>query len=113
MHETSLVAELVEECEQRAQGRRVAVVRVRHATTIDDLALRELFEVLTTGTSLESARLEAEPFDVRLDCSNCGFSGTIGPDYVVGHLRICPSCGITADDGDVAELQLVDVVMRS
>jgi Zn finger protein HypA/HybF involved in hydrogenase expression len=111
MHETSLVAELIEECERRAHGHRVAAVRVRRATTIDDEGLRQIFGALAAGGPLEQAVLEAEPFDVRLECKECGFSGVVDADYIYGHVRVCPDCAAVSDDADSAELQLIDVVL--
>ena len=111
MHEVSLVADLVEECARRANGHPVATVRIRHANTLDDDGLRELFAMCGAGGPLAHAVLESEQFDVELACSACGFTGTVDSDHVYGHLRVCPACGALSDDDDTAELELVDVVL--
>jgi Zn finger protein HypA/HybF involved in hydrogenase expression len=113
MHETSLVAELIEECERRADGRPVTAVRVRHAASIDDDGLREIFSAYVAGGPLEHALLESETFDVVLDCGECGFSGAIDTDHLYGHVRVCPGCGAVTDDHDSAELQLLGVVLST
>lgn len=109
MHEVSLVAELVEECERRASGRPVRLVRVRHASTIPAPAVEQAFRMLTSGGRLADARLEAEPFDIRLECA-CGFRGALGHDDVVGgSLGVCPGCGDVSTLPRTAELELLEV----
>jgi Zn finger protein HypA/HybF involved in hydrogenase expression len=92
VHELSLVAELVAECERRAAGAPVSLVRVRCAATIPEAALREAFRLLTAGGPLAAATLEVESLAVRLRCP-CGFAGALGDADLAGHLAVCPSCG--------------------
>ena len=99
-------------CEQRAAGRAVAVVRVRHATTIPPEALDQAFRMLTEGGRLAGARLEAEPFDIELSCG-CGFSGALAHDDVAGSVAVCPSCGAVSTLHRTAELELLEVVMTA
>jgi Zn finger protein HypA/HybF involved in hydrogenase expression len=109
MHEVSLVAELVEECERRAAGRPVRLVRVRHASSIPDDAIRQAFMMLTEGGTLADARLEAQPFDVLLDCA-CGFAGALGHDDLISaSLAVCPSCGDVSSRPRTAEIELLEV----
>ena len=111
MHETSLVAELVGECERRAQGRKVERVRVRHAATFHEEGLHEMFAALAFGGPLESAELDVEEFVVEFSCDDCEFSGAIDDAYVYGHVRVCPGCGAVSEDAESAELELVDLVL--
>ncbi len=113
MHELSLVAELIDEVEQRAVGRSVTAVVVRHATTIDEETLRQAFVMLATGRSLAAARLECEPFEITLNCAGCGFNGPLDHDHLAGHVRVCPQCGGISGDAGVAEMELVRVVIDS
>ncbi len=109
MHEVGLVAELVDAAVDRSGGRPVAVVRVRRATTIPDDVLRQAFEMLVPGTTLEAAALEVEPFDVRLSCS-CGFDGALEHDDVIGPSQaVCPGCSELRGIPPTAELELVEV----
>ena len=109
MHEVSLVAELVDAAEARAGGRPVALVCVRHATTIPEDVLRQAFEMLTETGPLSSAVLEVEPFDVEIACI-CGFAGALGHDDMVGaSLAVCPACGEVNQLPPTAELELVEV----
>lgn len=110
MHEVALVAELVEAAAARSGGSPVSVVRVRYATTIPEDVLRQAFAMLVVDGPLADAALEAEAFDIRLDCA-CGYAGVLGHDDMVGtSMAICPSCGDVSMPPRTAELELLEVV---
>jgi Zn finger protein HypA/HybF involved in hydrogenase expression len=111
MHEFSLVAELISEVEQRAAGRSVAEVVIRHATTIEEATLQQAFVLLADGHQLAGASLVCEPFEITLNCATCGFTGPLDHDHLAGHVRVCPQCGGVTGDGGVAEIELVRVVV--
>ncbi|HEU0243809.1 MAG TPA: hydrogenase/urease maturation nickel metallochaperone HypA [Candidatus Limnocylindrales bacterium] len=109
MHEVALVADLVEVASARSGGAPVGVVRVRYATTIPEDVLRQAFEMLAADGPLAGAALDAEPFDIRLDCP-CGFSGALGHDDMVGtSIAVCPSCGDVSTPPRTAEIELLEV----
>lgn len=109
MHEVSLVADLVDECERRAAGTPVALVRVRHASSIPESVIQQAFALLTQGGLLASARLEVESFDVRLECA-CGFAGALGHDEVLSSsMVLCPECGTIHSRPRTADLELLEV----
>ena len=113
MHEVGLVAQLIDVAAAHAAGRPVAVVRVRHATTIPADALRQAFEMLAAGGVLAAAELVTEPFEVRLTCP-CGFDGALGHDDVVGQgSAVCPSCLELRVVDRAAELELLEVRLAS
>jgi len=110
MHEVSLVADLIDVCQARAAGRRVALVRIRHATTIPPEALAQAFAMLIQGGPMAGATLESQPFDIELRC-DCGFDGALGhDDLVAGSVAICPGCGDVSTLHRTAELELLEVV---
>ena len=109
MHEVSLVADLVAECERRAEGHDVQVVRVRYASSIPEETLRQAFRMLTETGPMATASLDAERFDVLLACP-CGFSGALGHDDLISSsIAVCPSCGAVSTRPRTAELELVEV----
>jgi Zn finger protein HypA/HybF involved in hydrogenase expression len=108
VHEASLVAELVEECARRSGGAPVSLVRVRRATTVAEVAVREAFRLLTADGPMAAAVLEVEPLEVRLHCP-CGFAGPLGDADVAGHLVVCPSCGAISGRDHAADLELLEV----
>jgi Zn finger protein HypA/HybF involved in hydrogenase expression len=109
MHEVSLVAELITLCERRSAGRPVSLVRVRHASSIPETALQQAFRMLTEGGNLADATLEAEAFEVHLQCA-CGFAGVLGHDDLISaFVVVCPACGEVSTRQRTAELELLEV----
>ena len=109
MHEVSLVAQLVDACQERAGDRSVELVRVRYASTIPEDVLRQAFAMLTEGGPLAAATLETEPFDIRLQCG-CGFDGSLGHDDLIdAGMAVCPACGEISSRPRTAELELLEV----
>lgn len=109
MHEVSLVAELVDACVERAAGRPVDLVRIRHASTIPDEVLHQAFAMLTEGGEMAGATLETEAFDIWLRCA-CGFAGSLGHDDLVDAVAaICPACGDVSPRRRTAEIELLEV----
>jgi Zn finger protein HypA/HybF involved in hydrogenase expression len=111
MHELSLVAELVDECVRRADGRDILRVRVRHATTISEETLRQAFVMLTAEGPLVGARLDTEAFAITLHCTACKNASVLDHDHAIGHLRVCPACGTVSDDPQPCELELAEMVL--
>ena len=109
MHEVSLVADLIAQAELRAAGRTVTLVRVRHATSISESALRQAFQMLSEGGSLAGSMLDAEAFEVSFRCG-CGFAGPLGHDDLIGgSIAVCPTCGEVSTLPRTAELELLEV----
>jgi Zn finger protein HypA/HybF involved in hydrogenase expression len=109
VHEVSLVAELVTACEERSGGRPIEYVRVRHASSLPEDALRQAFSLLTADGLLANATLATEPFAVELRCP-CGFVGVLAHDDVISSsLAVCPACGELRSRERTAEIELLEV----
>ncbi|MEX1168959.1 MAG: hydrogenase/urease maturation nickel metallochaperone HypA [Chloroflexota bacterium] len=109
MHEVSLVAQLVDVCAERAAGRPVELVRVRHASTVPESVLRQAFTMLTEGSNLAAAALDTSAFDIRLRC-DCGFDGSLGHDDLIDAVAAaCPACGDVSPRAHTAEIELLEV----
>lgn len=109
MHEVSLVAALVDAAARQAAGRPVEVIRVRHASSIDEATLQQAFAMLTGEGPLAGARLDATTFAIELTCA-CGFQGPLGHDDLIGgSTAICPSCAAVSSVHRTAELELLEV----
>jgi len=109
MHEVSLVADLISESERRSAGQPIQLIRVRHASSIDEATLQQAFRMLIEGGPNAAAKLQAESFDVTLQCT-CGFSGVLGHDDLIGgSVAVCPACGNISTRTRTAELELLEV----
>ena len=109
MHEVSLVADLIAESERRAAGQPIRLIRVRHASSIAEQSLQQAFQMLTEGGPHAGATLQAEAFDVKLQCA-CGFNGVLGHDDLIGgSVAVCPACGDVSTRTRTAELELLEV----
>ena len=108
-----MVAELVDLCLDRMRGQPqqpVTAVRVRFASTIPADVLHQAFEMLTRQTPLAGAALEAQPFDIVLDCPACAFNAALEHDDMLGGIAVCPRCGEPTALRHPAELELLEVV---
>lgn len=113
MHELSLVAELVDECVQRAGDREIALVRLRHASTISEETVRQAFDMLTRGGPLAGVPLDIEMFELTLRCRACDRVSVLDHDHAIGHIRVCPACGTVSGEPQACELELVAIVERA
>ena len=89
---------------------RSARCHVRHASSIPDETLRQAFRMLTEEGPLANAALEAEPFDVLLDCP-VRLLGRTRPrrSHQLLDWRFCPACGAVSTRPRTAELELLEV----
>lgn len=109
MHEISLITDLVEECERQAGDAQIKSVSVRHATTIPQDMLHEVWGMVTVDRSIASAQLKSEAYEAHLNCEQCGFNGVLGHDDVVGHMSVCPQCSNPTEFEHAAEIELIGV----
>ncbi|MFP5342412.1 MAG: hydrogenase/urease maturation nickel metallochaperone HypA [Candidatus Limnocylindria bacterium] len=109
MHEVALVADLLDAATRHARGRRVTVVRVRHAAAISAASLQQAFTMLTEDGPMANASLETTALDLDYRCG-CGFHGPLGHDDLLGgSMVVCPACGGVGSLGRIAELELLEV----
>jgi hydrogenase nickel incorporation protein HypA/HybF len=96
VHEIGIAEPIVAAVQQRAGGRRVAVVRVRAGAMhrIVEDSMQAAWEMLASGTEAEGARVEVVTLPVRCTCRACGAEAESDTDPVA----VCPSCGGTAMD---------------
>ncbi len=110
MHEVSLVADLVAEAQRQAAGRTVAAgprpLCLQHPRGDPAAGIRDAHRGVARWLA---PTLEAEPFDVLLDC-HCGFSGALGHDDLISSsIAVCPACGAVSNRPRTAELELLEV----
>lgn len=94
MHESELMAEVLETLERLAEGQPIAQVEIALGEDADRQAAETAWEALSEGTSLEHSRVIWEKAMNLLRCGDCG------REYPGGRLESCLYCG---GDGVVIE----------
>lgn len=112
MHEYAAVQSLVEgllaELETRSVTR-VQSVRLRRGSAFDPAALDQAWPLATRDTLLAGAALTVEVEVFELHCQ-CGLRRVITSDDLIGHLVICPNCGLAQELENTHDLAAVEVV---
>lgn len=112
-HEFSIVESLVDNMLHQldeADVRRVAQVRFRRGSAFSEDALRQAFSVFSQNTPLEDAKLTIETVNLTHDCE-CGHHQIITSDDLIGHMFVCPVCGILREVDEAHDLELLEVVV--
>lgn len=110
MHEAGIAAGIIDLAEEQAQGRAIAVIRVRlgEFTGVVREALEFAFESLRGGTALANATLEIEAVPLVGLCPDCGWTGSPTRDFCL----ICPACHapVMIMSGREMEVAYIDLV---
>ena len=110
MHEFSIASAVVDTAVRHADGRRVALVRVRcgRLRQVVPDSLEFAFGLVSRETLCEGARLEQEEVPARLRCEDCDHDWEISMPVFR-----CPACG-SADtevlSGEELEVESIDVL---
>jgi hydrogenase nickel incorporation protein HypA/HybF len=109
MHELAITQSVVDLVRDRTGGRRVLVVRlcVGALSGFVPASMELCFEIATTGTPLEGARLDFVEPPGRIACRACG-SEHDAPDGIL--LCSCGSADVVVVSGD--ELRVVSVELE-
>ena len=99
MHELSLMASVMDIAQEelvRHGATRLTLLRIRHGILdqVQPDAMRMAFEVMTSGTPHEGAKLELVEEPLRLGCCLCGHEFT--PEGRDALYAPCPACGESA-----------------
>jgi hydrogenase nickel incorporation protein HypA/HybF len=122
MHEYSVVRELISALLPRLESHQGDVTAIflkkGELRILSDIAMKNAFELLASGTRLEGAELIVESVAVRASCDGCGYVGDV--DYVKDdtfHYAIpilsCPSCGSEVEIQTGRELYVDRVTLRT
>jgi Zn finger protein HypA/HybF involved in hydrogenase expression len=112
VHEYAAVEALIDGLSRQLAGRgvrRVTTVRLRRGSAFDEAALHQAYAMLTPGTPLAGAALEVSVEDLEVACG-CGHRQVITSDDLVGHLFVCPACGIPQEIENTHDLVAVEIV---
>ena len=109
MHELSLAATIADIVDRHAHGRRVTRVEVAigHLRQAAPAALSFGFELVSTGTSLEGAKLAIRQVPVRGCCRRCGEE--VEPETWPLACPRCASFDLTISGGEELSVEAIEV----
>ena len=95
MHEYGLCEGVLDAVRQRAEGRKVAEVKVRFGVrhAVDQESLSQAFGFVAEGTEAAGAAVQLVTVPATLTCPDCSFRGD-----TTDLLATCPLCGGTDVD---------------
>jgi len=108
MHDYHAVEALIERLTS-AHLEGVTEVRIRAGAAFSPAALHQAYEMLTPGTALEASQLVVEPASDGYVCPGCERSWVVTSNDLVGHLLVCPSCGIPSPVDDVTVVEVISI----
>ena len=109
MHELSLAQAIADTTARYADGRPVAMVRVRigHLRQVVPESLQFAWELLTVDSVLDGAGLSIEHVPAVVRCAGCG-----GRSRLDLPILVCGSCGgteVTLETGEEFQIDTIDV----
>jgi len=109
MHELSIAGAVVNTATRHAEGRRVAVVRVRvgRMRQVVPDSLRFCFDIVARDSVCEGARLELVEVDVHLRCRACAWEWL--PDIPAFRCPNCSSADVSIEEGDELVVDEIEV----
>jgi len=115
MHEYSIVSSIVDsmlEAIKQQAATKIVSVHFRRGSAFSEEALRQSYESLTAGTILEGAPVEIDTVNLDFKCP-CGHKQVITSDDLIGHMFVCPNCGVTKEIDEAHDLELLELVAES
>lgn len=115
MHEfgvtETIVRRLLRQLE-RDQVTKVTRITFRRSSAFSEEVLRQTFNVLNAGTSLQGAELVVEIAALCVLCV-CGHSSQVNSEDLVGHMFVCPRCGAVREIAEAHDLELIEVIAET
>ena len=115
MHEYSIVESIVTsmlDAIEKQKATKVVSVRFKRGSAFSEDAFRQAYQSLTVGTILEQAPVKIDTVNLDFKC-DCGHNQVITSDDLVGHMFICPQCGMTKEIDEAHDLELVELVAEA
>ena len=97
---------------RREKIERVISVRFQRSSAFSEEALRQTFDILSMNTPLAGARLFVDVLVLNVTC-NCGYSGRVNSEDLMGHTFVCPSCGVMREIAEAHDLELLEVIAET
>ena len=115
MHEYSIVYSIVDsmlDAIQKEHATKVVSVHFRRGSAFSEEAFRQAYQSVTAGTILENAPVQIDTVNLDFKCK-CGHEQIITSDDLLGHMFVCPACGVTKEIDEAHDLKLIELVAEA
>jgi hydrogenase nickel insertion protein HypA len=113
MHEYSIVEQVVAQILDHLKKEhidKVTSITLQRGSTFAEDPLRMAFEMTTEGTALDGCELIVTEFVEECTCANCHFTQTVSADDLIGHMIICPECGMAKQIDEASGLKVIEIL---
>jgi Zn finger protein HypA/HybF involved in hydrogenase expression len=97
---------------QKEHATKVVSVHFRRGSAFSEEAFRQAYQSVTAGTILEDAPVRIDTVNLDFKCK-CGRQQIITSDDLLGHMFVCPACGVTTEIDEAHDLKLIELVAEA
>jgi Zn finger protein HypA/HybF involved in hydrogenase expression len=97
---------------RRDRVSKVIKITFRRSSAFSEEVLRQTFDIVSAGTPLAGAELVIDIATLRVTCA-CGRSSEVNSGDLVGHLFVCPHCGVFMEIAEAHDLELIEVIAET
>ncbi len=90
----------------------VLSVRFQRSSAFSEEVLLQTFGILSAGTCLEGATLRVDVQVLNIICA-CGQTSMVNSDDLMGHMYLCPNCGVVREIEEAHDLELLEVIAET
>src|SRR5687768_3409559 len=115
MHEFGVTEAIIRKLLVQLQREKVSSVKkisFRRSSAFSEEVLRQTLKMLSENTPLDGAELNVEVAVLDITCQ-CGYESVINNEDLVGHMFICPECGVIREIAEAHDLELIEVIAES
>jgi Zn finger protein HypA/HybF involved in hydrogenase expression len=115
MHEFGVTEAIITRLLAQLQGEKISRVKkvvFRRSSAFSEEVLLQTFNILSKNTPLEQAVLTVDVAVLNITCA-CGYEGVVNHEDLVGHMFICPECGVVREIAEAHDLELIEVIAES
>ncbi len=115
MHEFGVTEAIIRRLLVQLQSEKVSTVKkisFRRSSAFSEEVLRQTLKMLSENTPLADAELSVEVAVLDITCQ-CGYESVVNNEDLVGHMFICPKCGVIREIAEAHDLELIEVIVES
>ncbi len=115
MHEFGVTEAIINRLLVQLQREKISSVKkisFRRSSAFSEEVLRQTFKMLSEHTPLAGAELTVDVAVLDITCQ-CGYESVVNNEDLVGHMFVCPKCGVIREIAEAHDLELIEVIAES